>query len=104
MLYTSKFKKDGASFETAEEANADRIAGLSAAIIEEAASVDASLIASGVLAAEETYTWDSAENTLTITRDVSDIAAFFAARDAVSAKILQKSAENGWIRTKEMTQ
>ena len=101
MIFTVKFQKS-ATFSTAEEANADRVALASSADLESAASIDAELISSGVLLEAETYSWDQPSQTLTITRNVSDLNSYVSAKQEVSAKILTKVLENGWVRTKDM--
>jgi hypothetical protein len=102
MIYTVEFQKTGATFNSGEEANADRISGVSAAMLEEYQTIDASLISQGVLVSEETYSWNQATKTLTVTRDVANIEQYFAAKDAISAQVFESVTSNGWVRTKAM--
>lgn len=102
MIYTIQFTKPNVTFNSGEQANADRIRGLSDATLTESAQIDASLISQGILASPETYSWDQATSTLTITRDVSDTVAYFTAKDAVSARIYEVVVGNGWTRVKQM--
>jgi hypothetical protein len=102
MIYTVEFQKTGATFNSGEQANADRIQGLAPSVLNQYQSIDASLIFQGVLASEETYSWDQETHTLTVTRDISNIDQYFAAKDEVSSKIFETVTANGWTRTKQM--
>lgn len=102
MIYTVQFKKPGATFVFGLDANADRVAGVPAAILEEYHAIDDSLISQGVIESPETYSWDQETQILTVTRDINDVEKYLAAKVDIAPKIYEAGVANGWTRIKQM--
>jgi hypothetical protein len=102
VIYTIEFQKTGATFNSGEEANADRISGVPAATLEEYETIDASLISQGILESQETYSWDQETQTLTVTRYITNLEEYLAAKDELFPQFFEALIANGWTRTKQM--
>lgn len=98
MNFTIKWKKPGYFFSNVEVANSDRMNGMSEQLIEESEILKSSMLETGVLNCPETLTWDKANSTLIILRDISNPEEFVEQYEPVASQMREVFLQNGWQR------